>query len=88
MDDSSGWLLRLPQSALADYAGMTAEQAQGWGWGRATHPDDVKGLVEIGNRLWLRARRLKPKHECVDSTEPIDGSCFARTRCETNRENR
>jgi len=29
-----------------DYAGMTAEQAQGWGWTEAIHPDDRKRLVE------------------------------------------
>src|SRR5499427_7360913 len=29
-----------------DYAGMTAEQAQGWGWAEAIHPDDRKRLVE------------------------------------------
>jgi PAS domain S-box-containing protein len=29
-----------------DYAGMTAEQAVGWGWAEAIHPDDRKGLVE------------------------------------------
>src|SRR6185295_16512900 len=29
-----------------DYTGMTAEQATGWGWGGAIHPDDRKGLVE------------------------------------------
>ncbi len=29
-----------------DYAGMTAEQAEGWGWAEAIHPDDRKGLVE------------------------------------------
>jgi PAS domain S-box-containing protein len=29
-----------------DYAGMTAEQAQGWGWAEAIHPDDRKKLVE------------------------------------------
>jgi PAS domain S-box-containing protein len=28
-----------------DYAGMTAEQAQGWGWAAAIHPDDLKGLM-------------------------------------------
>src|SRR5215475_1797885 len=28
-----------------DYAGMTAEQAQGWGWAEAIHPDDRKKLV-------------------------------------------
>ena len=29
-----------------DYAGMTADQAAGWGWAEAIHPDDRKGLVE------------------------------------------
>jgi len=29
-----------------DYAGMTAEQAQGWGWADAIHPEDRKKLVE------------------------------------------
>src|SRR5215469_3286464 len=29
-----------------DYAGMTAEQAAGWRWAEAIHPDDRKGLIE------------------------------------------
>jgi PAS domain S-box-containing protein len=29
-----------------DYAGMTAEEASGWGWVEAIHPDDRQGLVE------------------------------------------
>src|SRR5215470_14263614 len=29
-----------------DHVGMTAEQAQGWGWAEAIHPDDRKKLVE------------------------------------------
>jgi PAS domain S-box-containing protein len=28
-----------------DYAGMTAEQAEGWGWAEAIHPDDRPRLV-------------------------------------------
>jgi len=28
-----------------DYTGMHLEQAQGWGWGAALHPDDVKKYV-------------------------------------------
>jgi len=30
-----------------DYAGMTTEQAQGWGWVEAIHPDDRKKLVDV-----------------------------------------
>jgi len=29
------------------YAGMTAEQAQGWGWAEAIHPDDRQKLVDV-----------------------------------------
>jgi hypothetical protein len=29
-----------------DYAGLTLDQALGWGWGSAVHPDDVKRLVD------------------------------------------
>jgi PAS domain S-box-containing protein len=29
-----------------EYAGMTAESGQGWGWGAVIHPDDQQGLVE------------------------------------------
>ena len=29
-----------------DYAGLTADQAQGWGWITAIHPDDLNELVE------------------------------------------
>jgi PAS domain S-box-containing protein len=29
-----------------DYTGLSLEQAQGWGWTEALHPDDVAGLTE------------------------------------------
>ena len=42
-----------------DYAGMTAEQAQGWGWAEAIHPDDREKLVED----W---------QSCLASGTPVD----------------
>jgi PAS domain S-box-containing protein len=42
-----------------DYAGMTAEQAQGWGWGAAIHPDDVDRLVQY----W---------QSCLESGTPVE----------------
>src|SRR5215467_14372710 len=42
-----------------DYAGMTAEQAQGWGWAEAIHSDDRKKLVEE----W---------QSCLASGNPVD----------------
>src|ERR1700757_2808775 len=42
-----------------DYAGMTAEQAQGWGWAEAIHAEDRKKLVEE----W---------QSCLASGTPVD----------------
>ena len=42
-----------------DYTGMTAEQAAGWGWARAIHPDDSDALV----KHW---------QSCVASGIPVD----------------
>ena len=42
-----------------DYTGMSAEQAQGWGWAEAIHPDDRKKLVEE----W---------QSCLASGRPVD----------------
>ena len=42
-----------------DYAGLTAGQAQGWGWAESIHPDDRKKLVED----W---------QSCLASGTPVD----------------
>src|SRR5262252_4710237 len=42
-----------------DYAGMTAEQAEGWGWAEAIHPDDRNKLLED----W---------QSCLTSGTPLD----------------
>lgn len=33
-----------------DYAGMSAEEAEGWGWSNAIHPDDLPGLADNWRR--------------------------------------
>jgi PAS domain S-box-containing protein len=53
---NQGWL---------DYAGMTAEQAQGWGWTEAIHPEDRQKLVEE----W---------QSCLASGVPIDAEARIR----------
>src|SRR5262249_25410365 len=47
---NQGWL---------DHVGMTAEQAQGWGWADAIHPNDRRELVEY----W---------QSCLASGTPVD----------------
>jgi PAS domain S-box-containing protein len=42
-----------------EYAGYTAEQAKGWGWGDVIHPDDAPGLVAY----W---------QSCLASGTPVD----------------
>ena len=40
-----------------DYTGMTAEQAQGWGWTAALHPDDRIGLLEYWRSVLASGKR-------------------------------
>jgi formate hydrogenlyase transcriptional activator len=40
-----------------DYAGLTADQAQGWGWTSAVHPDDFNGLVEYWQGMLASGKR-------------------------------
>jgi formate hydrogenlyase transcriptional activator len=34
-----------------DYSGLTADQAQGWGWTSAVHPDDLNTLIDYWRRV-------------------------------------
>ncbi|MBV9928049.1 MAG: PAS domain-containing protein [Acidobacteria bacterium] len=34
-----------------DYVGLSAEQAGGWGWSAAVHPDDLEGLAATWQRI-------------------------------------
>ena len=42
-----------------DYAGMSAEQARGWGWAEAIHPDD-------------RQKHVEHWQSCLESGSPVD----------------
>jgi PAS domain S-box-containing protein len=35
-----------------NYTGMTTEEAQGWGWTKAHHPDHVDRVIKEFNRAW------------------------------------
>ena len=48
-----------------DYAGMTVEQAEGWGWAAAIHPEDRERLVEY----WT---------SCLDSGVPVEAEARMR----------
>ena len=53
-----------------DYAGMTAEQAGGWGWVEAIHPEDREGLVEY----WHSALVAGEPVEAEGRLRRFDGS--------------
>ena len=53
-----------------DYAGMTAEQAAGWGWAEAIHPDDRNGLV----KFWRSALAAGVPAEAEGRMRRLDGS--------------
>ena len=38
-----------------DFIGLSAEQASGWGWTAAVHPEDMDGLAATWQRIWLRS---------------------------------
>ncbi len=52
-----------------DYAGMTAEQAQGWGWRDALHPEDVDRLVQY----WLSCLESGTEAEVEARYRRFDG---------------
>jgi PAS domain-containing protein len=35
-----------------DYTGLSVEQARGWGWKVALHPDEVDWIVDRWRRFW------------------------------------
>jgi PAS domain S-box-containing protein len=57
-----------------DYAGMTAEQALGWGWAAAIHPDDRKrrfaGSLQPLCRAWSRPRAVPGRVRELQSKTP------------------
>jgi PAS domain S-box-containing protein len=40
-----------------DFIGLSAEQASGWGWTTAVHPDDVDGLAAIWQQVLVSEQR-------------------------------
>ena len=54
-----------------DYAGFTPEQALGWSWAAALHPDDMSGLLEYWKGIMVTAQ----PGEYVARLRRFDGVC-------------
>ena len=52
-----------------NYVGLSAEQAQGWGWAVAVHPDDLNGLAAI----WQAALASQTSGEAEARMRRFDG---------------
>jgi PAS domain S-box-containing protein len=53
-----------------DYTGLSPEQAQGWGWAQAFHPDDIGGL----NDYWMSRIATGQPGEIEARLRRFDGS--------------
>ena len=42
-----------------EYVGLSAEQAEGWGWTAAVHPDDLNGLAAIWQQALISEQRAE-----------------------------
>ena len=42
-----------------EYVGLSAEQAEGWGWTAAVHPDDLNGLATIWQQALISEQRAE-----------------------------
>ena len=69
-----------------DFIGLSADQASGWGWTAAVHPEDVNGLAATWQRIRVSEAPGEAEARLRRSTAAIDGSCSARTRCATRKE--
>ena len=61
-----------------DYTGFTAEQALGWNWATALHPDDIGDLTEYWKTIMATVCRENTRQGSAVSMESIDGFYFAR----------
>jgi PAS domain-containing protein len=69
-----------------DFTGLAREEALGWGWEAAVHPDDRTRCWRRGARLWRPGSRWRLKPACGGLTAPIAGSRSAACRCVTSAE--
>jgi PAS domain S-box-containing protein len=66
-----------------DYTGISAEELRGWGWKVAVHPDDLETVIGKWRELLASPQPGEIEGRVSVSTENIDGSCSALSRCET-----
>ena len=69
-----------------DYTGLSAEEALGWSWKVAIHPDDLPHMLEVFHEGLNSGSQGKSRPGFAASTARVAGSCFAQCRCGATRE--
>src|SRR6266567_9240779 len=65
-----------------DYTGLTIEEARGWGWKVAIHPEDLPQLLDVWQGLLVSGKSGGiGKSGCGAPTACIAGFCSASSRC-------
>ena len=77
-----GWVDFINQRWL-DYTGMTLEQALGWGWAPAYHPDEIEQVQVEWRAALAEGKPLEMETASGGSTENTDGSWNASPPCLT-----
>src|SRR5271154_1169507 len=60
-----------------EYAGLSAEESQGWGWQAAIHPEDLPSLMEKGRELLRSGEPGASKRACAAMMGSFVGFSFA-----------
>ena len=68
-----------------EYTGLSVDEARGSGWQSAIHPEDLPGLLERWQSILASGESGEMEARLRRFDAHIDGSCFAPTRCGTNR---
>ena len=69
-----------------DYTGVSSEDARGWGWQAAVHPDDLPKLMETWQRWWRQGRRASSRRGFATTTGCSVGFSVGSIHSETSRE--
>jgi hypothetical protein len=60
-----------------EYAGLSPEESQGWGWQVAIHPEDLTSFMREWRELLNPGNQVKSKYACAAMMGSFVGSSFA-----------
>ena len=67
-----------------DFTGLTLDEALGWGWTAAVHPDDLNHLIDRWRALLASGQSgARSKHACAGTMGNIAGFCYVPSPCAT-----